>query len=53
MRMIPLVACTAVLLTISARGQEAGDEARFKFNTPEEWRGEVITLPPGFAKDLK
>lgn len=53
MKMIPLVACTAVLLTISARGQEAGDGERFQFNTPAEWRGEVIKLPPGFAKDLK
>jgi len=53
MKLITLFACTAILLTISARGQEEGDGARFKFNTPAEWRGEVITLPPSFAKDLK
>lgn len=53
MKMITLYACTAVLLVTSARSQEAGDGDRFQFNTPAEWRGEVITLPPGFAKDLE
>lgn len=53
MKMRTLFACTAVWLTISAQGQEEGDGERFQFKTPKEWRGEVITLPPGFAKDLK
>ena len=53
MRNLTLFACAAGLLTMSVRGQEAEEDDRFQFNTPPEWRGEVITLPPGFAKDLK
>ncbi len=53
MKLIPLFACLAVIFPHFVQGQEADDGARFQFNTPAEWRGEVITLPPGFAKDLK
>ena len=34
--------------------QESGPgPADFQFHTPAAWRGEVIKLPPGFARDLK
>ncbi|NNE93893.1 MAG: hypothetical protein HKN23_19765 [Verrucomicrobiales bacterium] len=35
-------------------GQAPGppEAEAFQFHTPEEWRGEIIQLPPGFASDL-
>jgi len=39
-------------LTISLHAQQPATGPTFDFNTPSNWRGEVIPLPPGFAPDL-
>ena len=37
----------------SIQAEEAEPGSNFQFHTPENWRGEIIKLPPGFAPDLQ
>lgn len=42
----------AVLLPSQLLAQQPESGPTFDFQTPPAWRGEVISLPPGFAKNL-
>jgi len=42
--------CLLFLSTTFA--QDTAPGSNFHFHTPETWKGEVISLPPGFAPDL-
>jgi len=43
---------SAILLPGNVLAQQPESGPTFGFQTPEAWRGEVISLPPGFAQDL-
>jgi hypothetical protein len=46
-----LLGCLFIVSSLQAQGEAPG--SNFRFHTPESWRGEIIKLPPGFARDLK
>jgi hypothetical protein len=44
--MLPFFLLATITSSITA------DTIKVTFNTPKSWRGETITLPPGFAKNM-
>jgi len=49
---LPCLLLLAMLLPGQLTAQQPETGPTFEFQTPKAWRGEVIALPPGFAKDL-
>ncbi len=47
------ISCFLLLFLVFSQNLCLSQEKVPDFHTPKEWRGETITLPPGFAPDLK
>lgn len=50
---IPFILIAAACSLLGLRSQAQVEASHLHFQTPENWRSEVIQLPPGFAPDLK
>jgi hypothetical protein len=48
LRLLAVVLCSCSFISHST-----AEEARFLFGTSDDWRGERIALPPGFARDME
>ena len=51
MKTVPLVGILATAFVAAVADQEA--DLTVRLEAPEAWKGETITLPPGFAPDMK
>ena len=49
-----LLLALSLVITLPLAAQDENSKSPVPdFHTPKEWRGETLTLPPGFASDLK